>query len=104
MNTEQLNINIEARIQEVAGYQTNINNYSLMIAELSGEWSDDTLQYRNKETAELVKLIDDEEKLTQVADLVFKDKLVSTLRTERLEQRKAKLVLKVLQDQLQGAK
>lgn len=102
MNTEQLKINIDARIREVAGYQTNIDNYTRMIAELSGEWSEDTLQYRNKETAELVKLIDDEEKLTQVADLVFKDKLISTLRTERLEQRKAKLVLKVLQDQLEG--
>lgn len=102
MNTEQLTTNIEARIQEVAGYQTNIDNYSRMIAELPGEWSDDTLQYRGKDTAALVQMIDDDELLTHVADLVFRDKLIATLRTEKLEQRKAQLVLKVLQDQLKG--
>lgn len=101
MNIEQLKTNIEARIQEVAGYQTNIDNYTRMIAELPVEWNEATAQYRGKETADLVQIIDDEALLTQVADLVFKDKLTATLRTERLEQRKAKLVLKVLQNQLE---
>ena len=101
MTPDQLKTNIEARIQEVAGYQTNIDNYTRMIALIHGEWDARTAQYRGKETAELVPLIANDDLLTQVADLVFKDKLTATLRTEKLEQRKAMLVLKVLQDQVE---
>lgn len=102
MKQDQLKHNIDARIHEVAGYQINIDNYSRLIEEIPAEWDDSTRQYQGKETAELVSLIADDDLLNHVADLVFKDKLIATLRTERLEQRKAKLVLKVLQDQIEA--
>ena len=100
MNKEQLIQNIDARNQEVAGYQTNIDNYSRMIAKISGEWNDATSQYRGMDTQAMASSIADDALLNTVADLNFRDKLQITLRSELLEQRKAKLVLEVLQDQL----
>ena len=42
----------------------------------------------------------DDDLLEKVSDLNFRDTLNAALRAERMEQRKAKLVLEVLQDQL----
>ncbi len=100
MNTEQLTTNINARIQEVAGYQTNIENYTRMVAKITVEWCDETLPYKGMDTQQVVEKIADDELLAKVSDLNFRDKLIATLRAERIEQRKAQLVLEVLQDQL----
>ena len=100
MHTEQLTANINARIQEVAGYQTNIDNYTRMVAKITTNWCDVTLPYKGMDTQQSVEKIADDELLTKVSDLNFKDKLIATLRSERIEQRKAQLVLEVLQDQL----
>tara|TARA_R110000751_G_scaffold148747_1_gene253562 strand:+ start:121 stop:426 length:306 start_codon:yes stop_codon:yes gene_type:complete len=99
MNNEQLKQAIEQRETEVQGYQTNIDNYTLMIDELSSEWPEDLVKFKGQEIADIVQNITDEDSLIQVADLLFRDKLKITLWTERLEQRKAKLILKILKDQ-----
>lgn len=99
MKKDQLTQNIEARIAEVAGYQTNIDNYTRMIAKIGGEWCAESLPFKGLETQDIAKQIEDEALIVKVADLNFKEKLTQTLRTERLEQRKALLVLEVLQDQ-----
>ena len=100
MNKEGLQQAIEQRETEVEGYQTNIDNYSLMIAELPSEWPDDLVEFKGKEIKDIASLIADEECLMQVADLIFAEKLRYSLCTERLEQRKSKLILKVLRDQI----
>lgn len=100
MNKDQLTQNIEARTAEVAGYQTNIDNYSRMIAKIAGDWDDSTQHLRGLDTQQMVAQCDAEEVLMRVADLNFKDKLMTTIRAERIEQRKAMLVLEVLQDQI----
>ena len=99
MNNEQLKQAIEQRETEVQGYQTNIDNYTLMVDELSSEWPEDLVNFKGQEIADIVQNITDEDSLIQVADLLFRDKLKITLWTERLEQRKAKLILKILKDQ-----
>ena len=99
MNNEELKQAIEQRETEVQGYQTNIDNYALMIDELPSEWPEDLVKFKGKEIADIVQSITDEDSLIQVADLLFMDKLKITLWTERLEQRKAKLILKILKDQ-----
>jgi hypothetical protein len=99
MNNEELKQAIEQRETEVQGYQTNIDNYALMIDELSSEWPEDLVKFKGQEIADIVHNITDEDSLIQVADLLFMDKLKITLWTERLEQRKAKLILKILKDQ-----
>lgn len=101
MNNEELKQAIEQRETEVARYQTNIDNYSLMVAELPSEWPEDLVEFKGKAIKEIAGLIADEECMMQVGDLIFADTLRVSLCTERLEQRKAKLVLKVLIDQME---
>lgn len=100
MNKEQLLQNIDARIQEVNSYQTNIDNYSRMISKIRIDWSNDTLEFRGLDTQQIASQDIDEETFMLVADLNFKDKLQAAVRAERIEQRKALLVLEVLQDRL----
>lgn len=100
MTLDQLNINIAARIDEVADYQTNIDNYTRMIAKIRGEWCEQTEHLRGLDTQQMVAACQDESLLTRAADLNFRDKLQAMVRAERIEQRKAMLVLEVLQDQL----
>lgn len=100
MNKKELEQAIEQRETEIEGYQTNIHNYSLMLAELPSEWPDDLAEFKGKEIKDIASLLADEECLVRVADLIFAEKLRYSLCTERLEQRKSKLVLKVLRDQI----
>ena len=100
MNKEDLQKAIEQREAEVAAYQVNIDNYSLMLEELPSEWPEDLVKFQGKEIKDIATLIADEECLMQVGDLIFAEKLRYSLCTERLEQRKANLILKVLRDQI----
>ena len=77
MTKQQLQEAIEQRESEVSGYQVNIDNYTRMIADLPCEWPDDLIGFKGKEISFI------------------------TLRTERLEQRKSLLVLKIHKDQLE---
>lgn len=100
MNQDHLKVNIDARVQEVAGYQTNIDNYTRMIAKIKAEWCSASLPFKGLDIQEMAKQIEDEALLIKAADLNFKERLIQTLRAERLEQRKAMLVLEVLQEQV----
>jgi hypothetical protein len=102
MHKTVLETAIEQRTAEVAGYQTNIDNYTAMIEKIPGDWCEKTAPYRGFDTQKLANATDDEELMLRVADLNFRDSLRVTVRAERIEQRKAMLVLSVLQDQLKG--
>lgn len=100
MNKEQLTQNINARLEEVAGYQTNIDNYERMVTKLNMQWCKATEPLRGMDTQAMCAQHVDDATLFKAADLNFRDKLVQSIRAEKVEQSKAKLVLEVLQDQL----
>ena len=74
---EILQTNLDARQQEVMHYQINIDNYTLALANIAAMAAD--------ERSEL---------------LVFADQLTGLLASERMEQKKAKVMLEVLCQQL----
>ncbi len=74
---EILQTNLDARKQEVMHYQINIDNYTLALANIAAMAAD--------ERSEL---------------LVFADQLTGLLASERMEQRKARVMLEVLRQQL----
>ena len=100
MTKDQLTQNIAARTEEVAGYQTNIDNYTRMVAKITGAWCVSTEPLRGMDTQAMAAQRVTDDVLTKAADLNFRDKLLASIRAERIEQRKAMLVLEVLQDQL----
>jgi len=69
---------LSAREQEIMHYQINIDNYTLALEELSRAASEDAMD-----------LVD------------FANQLRSLLASEKLEQKKAKIMLKVIQRQLE---
>jgi len=75
---EILRINLDARVQEVMHYQINIDNYTLALENIASMNTD--------ERAELSG---------------FADQLRGLLASEKLEQKKAKVMLAVLQQQLE---
>jgi hypothetical protein len=74
---EILQTNLDARKQEVMHYQINIDNYTLALANIAAMAAD--------ERSEL---------------LGFADQLTGLLASERMEQKKAKVMLGVLRQQL----
>ena len=74
---EILQLTLKGRLQEIMHYQLNIDNYTLALEELGGLLPD--------EQAELAG---------------FSDQLRSLLLSEKLEQKKSKIMLKVIQRQL----
>ena len=74
---EILQTNLDARKQEVMHYQINIDNYTLALANIAAMAAD--------ERSEM---------------LVFADQLTGLLASERMEQKKAKVMLEVLRQQL----
>jgi hypothetical protein len=74
---EILQTNLDARKQEVMHYQINIDNYTLALVNIAAMAAD--------ERSEL---------------LVFADQLTGLLASERMEQKKAKVMLEVLRQQL----
>ena len=80
--------NILAREQEIYGYQMNIDNYQAIIDNIKVDVAEDTLQYLNMTSEEIVKNAPADD-VVAVADMVFKEKLKCTLQVEKLEQRKA---------------
>lgn len=75
---EILKMALDARVQEVMHYQINIDNYSLALEEIAALPADERL--------ELAK---------------FADQLRELLASEKLEQKKAKIMLKVVQQQVE---
>lgn len=76
---EILRINYDARIQEVMHYQINIDNYTLALENIASMSADDRAELSG-----------------------FADQIRNLLASERLEQKKAKVMLTVLHQQLGG--
>ena len=74
---EILRVNLDARVQEVMHYQINIDNYTLALLNIAAMPLDDRVELSG-----------------------FVDQLTGLLASERLEQKKAKVMLTVLQQQL----
>ena len=74
---EILQTNLDARKQEVMHYQINIDNYTLALANIAAMAADE-----------------------RSALLVFADQLTGLLASEGTEQKKAKVMLEVLRQQL----
>jgi hypothetical protein len=74
---EILRVNLDARVQEVMHYQINIDNYTLALQNIA------------------VMPLDERAELSG-----FADQLANLLASEKLEQKKAKVMLAVLKQQL----
>lgn len=95
--TAQLITNLYYREQEIYGYQVNINNYTTLLNNLPNEWPADLEQYRNAgEDLAGVPI----ERLQEVSDLKFAARIAATLRTELVEQNKAKHIYQAMVAQL----
>lgn len=77
--TEILNAALESRVQEVMHYQINIDNYTLALAEIASMPAADQHELKG-----------------------FADQLNGLLTAEKLEQKKSKVMLAVLQKQLEA--
>ncbi len=90
---------IEMRENEVYQYQININNFESMIANLSGlpnQWPAHLVQYRGMSRDQMAAAIEDDDELEVAAGLSFRDELKMRIRSEKMEQQKAKMVLDTL--------
>ena len=95
-----LALNVVHREREVHQYQINIDNYTTMLASLpQGEPPAEILQYMSTKTEELpfsVSL----DVMQQIADYQYRDRIAYLIRTELIEQSKAKRVLDALKAQI----
>ena len=99
--TEDLQSNIDARNQEIYGYQMNINSYEAIVEALQSlEWTDDIKPFDGMTLQEIVEKAP-KDKVELISDLVFRNKIAAALEVEKLEQRKAIHVLKALEKQLE---
>lgn len=98
MNKEQLIAAIRQREDEISHYQINIDNYSSIIAMIP-DWPESLTDHRASDPVSFIGQWSFE-KIQLLSDLQFKDKLERTLLTERLEQRKSKLVMAALRERL----
>ena len=95
-----LALNVVHREREVHQYQINIDNYTAMLAAMpQGDAPAEILQYMSTKTEELpfdVPL----ETVQAVADYQYRDRIRYLIRTEAIEQNKAKQVLNALKVQI----
>jgi hypothetical protein len=88
------------REKEVYHYQVNIDNYTVMLTGLPQDAIPSNLvMYIKAETHELPWDMSDEDVQT-VAQYQYRDRLRYLIRTERIEQNKAKLILEALKAQI----
>lgn len=85
---------IEMREQEVYQYQTNINNYTAMLAAcITDPWPQRLLPYRGMGRDQLAQAIADDDDLDLASQLAFRDELRFRIRSEKMECNKAKMML-----------
>lgn len=85
---------IEMREQEVYQYQTNINNYTAMLAAcIQDPWPQRLLPYRGMGRDQLAQAIADDDDLDLASQLAFRDELKFRIRSEKMECNKAKMML-----------
>ena len=88
------------REMEVYQYQINIDNYGVMIAALpQGDWPSNLLSYKNATTDSLPESLDDAD-VASVADYQYRYKIRNLLRSEKVEQSKARRVRDALKSQI----
>jgi hypothetical protein len=88
------------RETEVDDYQTNIDNYTLMLQALpQGEWPAEIAQYAAVTVDKLPPDMPDETVLL-ISNYQFRDRLKATLRTEKVEQSKANHVKNALKTRI----
>lgn len=88
----QLAVNIVDREHEIESYQTNIDNYESALALLPQEdWPESLVQYKGLPPAKVAQNVPDEH-IEQVSQLLFRDRLRALLKTEKMEQSKAKIM------------
>jgi len=91
--------NIVAREHEVYGYQVNIDNYTALIALLPSEWPVELAQYQNLTPDQIVDQVPEVD-IQEVSDLLFRAKILKLLKTETIEQGKAKHIYDALVSQI----
>ena len=85
---------IEMRENEVYQYQTNINNYTAMLAAcIQDPWPQRLLPYRGMGRDQLAQSIADDDDLDLASQLAFRDELRLRIRSEKMECNKAKMML-----------
>ena len=85
---------IEMREQEVYQYQTNINNYTAMLAScIQDPWPQRLLPYRGMGRDQLAQAIADDDDLDLASQLAFRDELRFRIRSEKMECNKSKMML-----------
>ena len=95
-----LALNVVHREREVHQYQINIDNYTTMLAALpQGEPPAEILQYMSTKTEELPLSVS-LDVMQQIADYQYRDRIAYLIRTELIEQSKAKRVLDALKAQI----
>lgn len=97
---DTLALNVVHREREVHQYQINIDNYTAMLAALpQGEPPAEIAQYLSTKTEELPVFLS-LELVQAIADYQYRDRIAYLIRTEAIEQGKAKRVLEALKAQI----
>jgi hypothetical protein len=84
-------------------YQVNINNFEAMIAtfaDLPLTWPNELTKYKGMGRDQLAAAIVDDDELDVVSRLAFRDELKMRIRSEKMEQRKAKMILATFEAQV----
>ena len=91
---KNLALAIEMREQEVYQYQTNINNYTAMLAAcITDPWPQRLIPYRGMGRDQLAQAIADDDDLDLASQLAFRDELRFRIRSEKMECSKSKMML-----------
>jgi len=97
---DTLAMNVVHREREVHQYQINIDNYTAMLAALpQGEVPTEIAPYMDTPTEELPAFIP-LETISLIADYQYRKRITFLIRTEAIEQGKAKRVLDALKAQI----
>lgn len=97
MTEQQLQEAIEFRQTEIAGYQVNIDNYTYIVSQLPAECDESLRQYMGYDLKELAGTLPFDI-IQHLSDVKFRKQLEQAIVIEKLEQRKAMLVLQALQN------
>jgi hypothetical protein len=93
-----------AREHEIFNYQINIDNYTKMLDSLpKGDWPAALVAYKNTPIAQLPINLSDDDALT-ISDLQLRDRLIGSLRAEKVEQAKSRRVYDAVIAQLPADK
>jgi hypothetical protein len=89
---------LQARVAEVAQYETNIAMYTTMLASLPTEYPAHLEQYKGAtDKHAVIGTIENLDDVELLSDLWAADDCRKAIRTETLEKRKAQAILNVLQ-------